>query len=305
MTIAAKSVEPPLPPVRRKRRSWVAKGYLFATPLLVVLAIAVMLPALYNVAIAFFDHDFMMQTWRFAGLANFAKLMESSFFWNSFWVTLIWVTGNVSLQLVIGLALALVLNSVIRFRGLFTGILMIPWISSFVVVAVLFMWIYHPQLGVLNDILLRLGFIDRPIAWLASPEMAQVSLILANTWKFFPLVMITLLAGLQDVSREQMEVAEVDGANWFQKFRMVVLPTILPSMSTGVLLSTIWAYNSFTLPIIMTAGGPLRATEILGLFIYKQAFDSFDFGAAAACSLILFVQILAVIVLYLRVLDRG
>jgi len=85
----------------------------------------------------------------------------------------------------------------------------------------------------------------------------------------------------------------------------VIVPPLLPSISTALLLSTIWAYNSFTLPIIMTAGGPLRATEILGLFIYKQAFDAFDFGAAAACSLVLFAQILVVIVLYLRVIDRG
>ncbi len=293
-----------LPPLRRRRHTWIAKGYLFAMPLLVVLALAVLLPALYNVVIAFFDYNAMTQAWRFAGLKNFVKLWDSPYFWNSFVVTLIWVVGNITLQLAVGLAVALALNSIVRFRGAFTGIMMIPWISSFVVVAILFLWIYHPQLGVLNDLLLRLGAIERPVAWLASPELAQLSLILANTWKFFPLVMITLFAGLQDVSTEQLEAADVDGANPFQKFRMVTLPTIMPSISTAVLLSTIWAYNSFTLPIIMTAGGPLRATEILGLFIYKQAFDSFDFGAAAACSLVLFVQILVVIMLYLRVLDK-
>ncbi len=102
-----------------------------------------------------------------------------------------------------------------------------------------------------------------------------------------------------------LEVTAVDGAGPWYTFRMVIVPPLLPSISTAVLLSTIWAYNSFTLPIIMTAGGPLRATEILGLFIYKQAFDAFDFGAAAACSLVLFLQILVVIVLYLRVVDRG
>lgn len=293
-----------IPTPRRRRRSWIAKGYLFAAPLLVVLALAVLLPALYNLGIAFFDYNAMTQAWKFAGLRNFIKLWDSDYFWNSFAVTLIWVIGNVSLQLVFGLAIAMALNSIGRFRGAFTGILMIPWISSFVVVAVLFLWILHPQLGVLNDILLRFGVVERPVAWLASPELAQMSLILANSWKFFPLVMITLFAGLQDVSTEQLEAADVDGANPFQKFRMVTLPTIMPSISTAVLLSTIWAYNSFTLPIIMTAGGPLRATEILGLFIYKQAFDSFDFGAAAACSLVLFVQILVVIVLYLRVLEK-
>jgi multiple sugar transport system permease protein len=199
----------------------------------------------------------------------------------------------------------LALNSIIRFRGPFTGILLIPWISSFVVVGILFLWIYDPQMGVLNDMLLRLGLIEKPVAWLASPHLAQISLIAANTWKFFPLVMITLLAGLQDVSPELLEATQVDGANWLGSFRMVIFPTILPSISTGVLLSTIWAYNSFTLPVVMTGGGPLRATEIFGLHIFKLAFDAFDFGAAAAASLVLFAQILIVILLYLKVVERD
>jgi multiple sugar transport system permease protein len=288
-----------------KGRTKYIKGYLFAAPLLVVLALAVLFPALYNLGIAFYDYNLTSNSWRFIGLQNFAKLWDSPLFWNSFQVTLLWVVGNVSLQLLIGLALALALNSILRFREPFTGILLIPWISSFVVVAILFLWIYHPQLGVLNDILLRLGLIDKPIAWLASPQLAQVALIAANTWKFFPLVMITLLAGLQDVSPELLEATQVDGANWLGTFRMVVFPTLLPSISTGVLLSTIWAYNSFTLPMVMTGGGPLRATEIFGLYIFKLAFDAFDFGAAAAASLVLFVQILIVIVLYLKVVERD
>jgi multiple sugar transport system permease protein len=288
-----------------KGRTKFIKGYLFAAPLLVVLAVAVLFPALYNLGIAFCKFDPMSNVWQFSGLQNFAKLANSPFFWNSFKVTLLWVAGNVSLQLFVGLAIALALNSIIRFRGPFTGILLIPWISSFVVVGILFIWIYDPQMGVLNDILLRVGLIEQPIAWLASSHLAQVSLIAANTWKFFPLVMITLLAGLQDVSPELVEATQVDGANWLGTFRIVILPTILPSISTGVLLSTIWAYNSFTLPIVMTGGGPLRATEIFGLHIFKLAFDAFDFGAAAAASLILFIQILIVIVLYLKMVERD
>jgi len=288
-----------------KGRTKFIKGYLFALPLLVVLAIAVIFPAIHNLGIAFYKYNLTGNSWEFIGFQNFAKLWDSPFFWNSFRVTLVWVAGNVSLQLIIGMAIALALNSILHLRGAFTGILLIPWISSFVVVAILFLWIYHPQLGVLNDILLRLGLIVQPIPWLASPNLAQISLIVANTWKFFPLVMITLFAGLQDVPPQLLEAARVDGANRLEIFRKVVLPTILPSISTGVLLSTIWAYNSFTLPIIMTGGGPLRATEIFGLHIFKLAFDSFDFGAAAAASLVLFMQILVIIILYLRMAEGG
>ena len=286
-------------------QSRVLRGYLFATPLLVVLAVAILIPAAYNTMVAFFHYNAMRSTWSFAGIDNFTRLFANDAFWGSFAVTLIWVLGNVTLQLAIGLVVALALNRITRFRGPFSAILLVPWVSSFVVVAVLFLWIYNPQLGVLNDLLLKLHLIDRPIGWLASPTTAQISLILANTWKFFPLVMITLFTGLQDIPRDVGEAASIDGASKLQILRHVTIPLLAPSIATAVLLSTIWAYNTFTLPIIMTAGGPLRATEVMGLYIYKLAFDAFDFGGAAAASLVLFVQILVVTVLYLRIADRG
>jgi multiple sugar transport system permease protein len=286
-------------------QSRVLRGYLFATPLLLVLAVAILIPAAYNTGVAFFRYNAMRRSWSFAGFDNFTRLFASEAFWGSFGVTIIWVLGNVALQLVVGFLVALALNRIVRLRGPFSAVLLVPWVSSFVVVAVLFLWIYHPQLGVLNDLLLSLGAIERPIGWLASPAAAQVSLILANTWKFFPLVMITLFTGLQDIPRELSESAEIDGASRLQLLRHVIIPLLAPSIATAVLLSTIWAYNTFTLPIIMTAGGPLRSTEVMGLYIYKLAFDAFDFGGAAAASIVLFVQILVVTILYLRVADRG
>ena len=124
---------------------------------------------------------------------------------------------------------------------------MVPWVSSFVIVAVVFLWLYHPELGVLNDMLMRLGIADQPIAWLASPGMALFSLILANTWKFFPLVAITLFTGLQAIPRELTEASMIDGASRFETLRYIVIPLMAPSIATAVLLSAIWAFNAFTL----------------------------------------------------------
>ena len=281
------------------------RGFLFATPLLVALSAAVVLPAIYNTALAFWRYDALRDQWTFTGLGNFERLVASPNFWNAFGVTVLWVVGNVSLQLVIGMAVALALNSVTRLRSFYSAVVMVPWVSSFVIVAVVFLWLYHPDLGVLNDLLLRTGIVAQPVAWLASPGMAQFSLILANTWKFFPLVAITLFTGLQAVPTEVLEAARIDGANRRQILRHVVIPLLAPSIATAVLLSSIWAFNAFTLAIIMTGGGPLRATEVMGLYIYKVAFDSFDFGTAAAASLLLFGVILLVTVLYLRVADPA
>jgi multiple sugar transport system permease protein len=282
-----------------------ARGYLFATPLIVVLAATVILPAVYNAGLAFFKYDAMGDTWRFAGTQNFASLFDQDAFWNATAVTLLWVAGNVSLQLLTGMAIALALNAVLRLRAFYSAVVLVPWVSSFVVVAVVFLWLYHPELGVLNDLLMRLGIIDQPVAWLASPGMAQLSLILANTWKFFPLVAITLLSGLQAIPRDLIEASVTDGATRLETLRHVIIPLLAPSIATAVLLSAIWSFNAFTLAIIMTGGGPLRATEMMGLYIYKLAFDSFDFGGAAAASLLLFAAILIVTMAYLKVADPA
>ena len=287
------------------RASPTAKGYLFATPLLVVLAAVVILPAVYNAVLAFFKYDAAINAWRFVGMLNFSQLFAQDEFWNAASVTLLWVVGNVSLQLVIGMAVALALNAVTRFRAFYSAVVMVPWVSSFVIVAVVFLWLYHSELGVLNDMLTRLGVIEQPIAWLASPGMAQLSLILANTWKFFPLVAITLFTGLQAIPRELIEASLTDGASRAETLRHIVFPLMAPSIATAVLLSAIWAFNAFTLAIIMTGGGPLRATEVMGLYIYKVAFDAFNFGMAAAASLLLFTVILIVTTLYLRVADPA
>ncbi len=280
-------------------RAW--RGYLFVLPLLLVMGVVVVYPVVYNARVSVFDYNAARDTWSFAGLDNFATVLRSPFFWQSLRTTLAWVAANVGLQFVVGMAVAVALHRIRIGRGFLGGLFLVPWISSFVIVSILWMWVYHPQLGVLNDILLKLGLISHPVAWLATPQLAFVSLVVANSWKFFPLVMITLLAGLQTIPADYYEVAEIEGATALQAFRQVTVPSMLPSISSAVVVAAIWAFNAFTLPFIMTGGGPLRSTEVLGLYIYKQAFTSFDFGAAAAAAIILFMLILLFVVAYLRI----
>ncbi len=279
-------------------RTW--RPYLFVLPLLIVVAAVIVYPVLYNARVSVFDYAPVRRIWTFTGLQNFATVAQSPQFWQSLRVTLLWVAANVGLQFVVGMAVAVALHRIRYGRGFLGGLFLVPWISSFVVVAVLWLWIYHPQLGVLNDVLLKLGLIDRPVAWLAFPNLAFMSLVVANSWKFFPLVMITLLAGLQAIPSDYYEVAEIEGANRLQSFLRVTVPSLLPSISSAVVVAAIWAFNAFTLPFIMTGGGPLRSTEVLGLYIYKQAFTSFDFGAAAAAAIFLFLLILLFVAAYLR-----
>ena len=193
------------------------------------------------------------------------------------------------------------------FRAFYSAVVMVPWVSSFVIVAVVFLWLYHPELGVLNDMLIRLGrSVDQPIAWLASPGMAQFSLILANTWKFFPLVAITLFTGLQAIPHELVEASTIDGASRVRDAAPHRLPAAWRHPSRPPFCSRPSGRSTPSrCAIIMTGGGPLRATEVMGLYIYKVAFDAFDFGMAAAASFVLFVVILVVTMAYLRVADPA
>lgn len=293
-------------PIRRTSQLKKYRGYLYALPLLFVVASVIIYPMLYNLRVSFYDYNPVRDRWTFVGLKSYTKIFASAEFWASVRTTFVWVFGNVLLQFVLGMAVALALHRIRFARGFFGGLFLVPWISSFVIVAILWLWVYHPQLGVLNDILLRLHIIERPVSWLAFPDLALGSLIVANSWKFFPLVMITLLAGLQTIPHEYYEVAEIEGANKAQIFFRVTLPSMLPSVSSAVIIAAIWAFNAFTLPFIMTGGGPIRATEVLGLYIYKQAFTSFDFGAAAAGAIFLFLLILLFVTVYLKVVgDEG
>jgi multiple sugar transport system permease protein len=287
------------------RRWHLFQGYLFVAPVLLILGVTVIYPVIYNTAIAFYSYSPVQNTWRFAGVEKFGKIFSSPTFWQSSWTTLIWVVGSVGTQMGVGMAVALALNRVRGGRAFLSGLFLVPWISSYVIVAILWLWVYHPQLGVFNDILMKLHLISKPILWLNTPGLALFSLILTNCWKFFPLVMLTLFAGLQGIPKDFYEVAAVEGATPTQTFRWVILPSLLPSISIAILVATIWAYNSFTLPFIMTSGGPLRGTEILGLYIYKEAFDAYDFGAAAAGSIFLFFQIFIIIFFYVRSVGRD
>jgi multiple sugar transport system permease protein len=281
------------------------RGYLYILPLMAVMVAIVVYPMIHNLAMVFTDYSVRTKIWTFVGLKNSATLFEADNFWLSCRVTLVWTLANIALQMISGMIVALCFDRVRKLSDFLSGFILLPWISCYVVVSVIWMWITHPQLGVLNDILLRLHLIPAPVAWYNTPALSMFSLVLINSWKHTPIIVITLFAGLQDIPPDLYEVAKVEGAGKIAIFRRITIPLLQPSIYAGMILATVWAYNSFTLPFIMTGGGPLRATEILGLFIYKQAFVSYDFGSAAAGSLFLFTVIFFVIWIYGRLLRRD
>jgi multiple sugar transport system permease protein len=201
---------------------------------------------------------------------------------------------------VLWLGTALLLNQSFWWRGLARALVVIPWALPSVITALMWSWMYDYDLGIINDVLTRVGLIDAPIAWLARADTTLGAVILALVWQGFPFFAVMILAGLQTVPGELLDAAEIDGANAFQRLRRVVLPSIAEVIMTALLLRTIWVANSIDVILVMTGGGPGYTTYTVPLYAFLKAYTSMEFGYAAALSLIMTALLLAVIYVYVR-----
>ena len=177
-----------------------------------------------------------------------------------------------------------------------------PWAIAPVVTGYMWRWLFHDSFGLINYGLLSMGLIEENVAWLAEPDAAMVAVVVANIWRFMPYITIMLLAGLQGVSTELYEAAQVDGANVFQRFFNVTLPQLRHVIGVVFLFATIWMVNDFALIFIMTEGGPAKATEVVPITIYRIAFEHLRLGRGAAAGLLLLVFLLCMSLFFIRML---
>ena len=248
-------------------------------------------------------HDFVLfrpNNAPFVGLGNFLRAFSDPVFWIAAWNSVIWIVCVVGLQFALGLGTALLLNQSFWWRGLARALVVIPWALPSVITALMWTWMYDYDLGIINDVLMRLRIIDAPIAWLARADTTLGAVILALVWQGFPFFAVMILAGLQTVPGELLDAAEIDGANAFQRLRKVVLPSIAEVIMTALLLRTIWVANSIDVILVMTGGGPGYTTYTVPLYAFLKAYSSMEFGYAAALALIVTALLLLVIYAYVR-----
>lgn len=267
--------------------------------MLVLLAL-VLYPLVYGFYISVFDTN-LRNKWDFVGLRYYFQSFADPDFLHTLGVTFLFAILVVLGNVVVGTALALLLNSNIRFRVFFRAILVLPWLFPDVVVAIIFKWIYDPLYGLFNFALSSVGLIDHPVAWFDDPNLAFTAVVLSCIWKGYPLVMILVLAGLQAIPKERYEAASLDGAGLVNQFRFVTLPGLLPVLVVSLILDFVWWFKHFTIVWLMTAGGPVDSTKVVSIDIYRIAFQNFDFGRAAAIAVIVFFICLIVSVIYRRI----
>jgi multiple sugar transport system permease protein len=236
----------------------------------------------------------------FIGLDNFWRLLHDEVFWLSLGHSLVWISLVVGLQFLLGLVTALLLNQTFWWRSLARSLVIIPWALPSVIIGLTWTWMYDFNVGVLNDVLIRFGLIDKPVAWLAQPASAFISIVVALIWQGFPFFAVTILAGLQTISAELYEAADMDGATRFQRLRFITLPAIADVIATALLLRTIWVANSLDVILVMTGGGPGYSTYTLPLYAFLKAYSGMEFGYGSALAIMLTLLLLLVVFIYVR-----
>lgn len=277
--------------------------YLLILPSIVFLLAIQFYPLGVGLLEAFKYHN-RVQPWatQFNGLDNFVQAFNDHTVRVALRTSFIMMFGIVGLSYLLGLIAGILLNQNVALRGLYRALILIPWVAPPVVSLISWQWMLNDQFGIINRTLMNLGIIGEyePILWLANPNLAMLSIIVVGSWTRFPFMMITVLAALTAIPDDLREAAALDGATPFQTFRHIVFPLILPVSVIATLLQAIWVFNDFSLPFVLTGGGPANATTPLILLAYKEAFQRFNIGYGTSLAVISMVLMLVLGAFYLR-----
>ncbi len=280
-------------------------GFLFVLPIVLLVLALVAYPFGYAVYLSL-TRKYVGMPPVFIGFENYVRLTFDGFFRRAVANSFTFTFASVAVKLVLGMGMALVLSSHIRWRGFWTGVLLIPWVAPTVVSALNFLWIYDYSLGVLNYLLVKVfRILPTGVGWLSEPGTAMASVIAVNVWRGFPFFGVSFLAGMKAIPGELYEAAAVDGATARQRFRHVTLPGIRNIVIIVVLLSTIWTFNDFAIIYILTKGGPGGATQVLPVLTYEIAFGAQRLGEAIAVALYMLPALALVIIVLARYMQRS
>lgn len=281
--------------------------YLLISPTLAIIVIFLFYPMINVFAYSFYRYNISKPYVNgYTGFDNFIEIFtKDKLFWGALGVSIKWVFWTVSVQLVVGLILALILNKEMKFRGLIRTILFSPWAVSGILTAMLWILIYNEHMGLINNAMIDSGLWNVGIAWTANTKTVFGSIVTAETWRGLPFFIIILLAALQLIPTEIYESAKIDGASAPRIFWSITLPFLKSTIVFATLLRIIWEYNNIDIIYVITKGGPANKTLTLSMYTINQAIKSGEFGYGSALNVISFVIVLSFILLYLKLTKYG
>ncbi len=274
-------------------------GNRFVLPALALLSVITIYPVLYVVYLSAHRKLLIFNISSFIGFENYQFLLRDDRFWNALKNTLYFTGVSVSLELFLGLCIAILLNRPFRGKGLARAVMLIPWAIPTVVSARMWEWMYNTDFGLLNY-LLGIG-----INWLGSPFWALNAAIFMDVWKTTPFVAILLIAGLQVIPGEVYQAARVDGAGRWQIFRKITMPLLMPAILIVLLFRTLDAFRVFDAIYVLTGGGPANTTETLSVYAYKVLFQTLQFGYGSTLSIVVFLCVGIMSIVYINLLTRA
>jgi multiple sugar transport system permease protein len=280
-----------------RRQAWLA--YALLAPLFLWLIVTILVPIGYLVQLSFTSTGIFGTAAEFAGVANFERILGSTRFWQSARNTLVWVVGNGLVQVTLAFTVARLLHRRTVFTDFMQVWIILPWVIPGVAAVIIWRWMLS-GIGIVNYGLQSVGLVDAPISFFAQPGIAMATTVVVNSWRWFPLLAVILLAALRNIPTELREAAMVDGATENQTWWYVVMPLLRPVLYVLGLLGTLWSANVFDVIWLLTRGGPSGGTATLPVFIYEEAFTRFRLGSAAAASLFMMAFLLVFVVLFLQ-----
>jgi ABC-type sugar transport system permease subunit len=282
---------------------------LFLLPSIGVIILVALFPLTVTLWESLHRHDLRMP-WLgrpFVFLGNYVEALGDPRFWASMWHAAIFTVAAVSIQMALGLVLALALNQAFRGRALFRVAVLLPWAIPTVVVALLWRFMFDSEAGVVNAVLTGARLMDagEPFVWFAHSTAAWVPIVLADVWKMTPFVALLLLAGLQNIDHSLYEAATIDGAGLWRQFTEITLPLLKPALLVALVFRTLDAFRVFDLVYVLTGGGPGTATEPISLYTFSVMLQHLRFGYGSALAMFVFLVAFALAVLYIRLLGAS
>lgn len=284
-------------------------GYLLIAPAILAILLLSVYPLLQGIWISLLNYDMTKANapnfGTFAGLKNYLVVFANSKYRNAVMNSVVWTLVNIVIQLALAMGVALILNEKLKGRGVFRTMALLPWAIPAAISALTFSALYDTKIGVFNAILIRLGILKEGYSFLGNVTSAMSAVIVANVWKSTPFLMIFILAALQGVSYDMYESGAIDGAGKLKRFLYITLPNIKEPMAVAVILNLISIFNNFNAIWLLTKGGPLDSTEIMYTYAYRQAFVDHKFGYAAATSVVIFIVIAILTVIYVKMISSD
>jgi len=281
------------------------QGILLILPALIVMGIFTLYPLLEGIRIAFTNKHFLKEGVEFVGLQNFIRLLSDEIFWISLYHSVTLTVVVVFLQFLFGLILAWAMSQKLPGMSWFKSIIMASWVIPVAATVILFKFMAQPDIGFINIVLKMIGFEELNRYWLGDPDVALAFIMILHLWRNVPFYGVAFLAAMQAIPQSYYEAAEIDGAGGWHRFWHITLPGNRNMVIVMVTIHVLWTFNNFDFVYLATGGGPVNATDVLPVYVYRQCWSSYTIGYGASIGTVMLLLLMLYFIVFIKISERG